>query len=106
MSLVTHAPPAAPLRKGADQLDFVAGVEALRGPAVAHQLGRRLAFQRPEIGAAVVLLDLEHDEYMRRDEPVFLHHAGALDLVVLIEHRKRVMRQGDGASRRNAASRK
>src|SRR5216683_5733891 len=70
-----------------DQLDLVAGLEALRRPAVAHQLGRSLAFKRPHIGAAVFVLDLEHDEYVWRVESVFFHNADALGFMLLIEHR-------------------
>src|SRR5215471_17556673 len=80
------------------ELQFVAWLERLARPPVPNQRARSSAFEAPELGAAVLLLDRQDDERVRTGELELLHHAFELDRILLVEHRERVMRQ-NGATR-------
>src|SRR5262245_16425902 len=79
------------------ELQLVAWLKRLARPAVADQCARSGAFEAPELGAAVLLLDRQDDERVRTGELELLHHAFELDRILLVEHRERVMRQNGTA---------
>src|SRR5262249_1271638 len=74
------------------QLDLVTGPERGPRPAFPREGARAYAFEGPDLGGSVLLLDLQNDERVRGDEPEFLHHAFEIDLVVLVKHREGVVR--------------
>src|SRR5215467_2743910 len=79
------------------EFQFVARLERLARPPVTDQRARSSAFEAPELGAAVLLLDRQDDERVRTGELELLHHAFELDRILLVEHRERVMRQNGTA---------
>src|SRR5579872_4843369 len=73
------------------ELELIARLERLRGPAVACQRARAATLEVPRLGLAVLVLDLEDDERMRARILEFLDHAGHLRRMLLIEHREGVV---------------
>src|SRR5216684_3194638 len=101
-----HGPGAAG-RAAAQRLDrhleLVAGLERLARPPIPDQRARRPAFEAPGLGGTVLLLGDEDDERVRAGELELLHDAIELDWIVVIEHRKRMVRQG-GSTRSDQRS--
>src|SRR5262245_26185977 len=79
------------------ELQLVAWLKRLARPAVPDQCARSGAFEAPELGAAVLLLDRQDDERVRTGELELLHHAFELDRILVVEHRERVVRQNGTA---------
>src|SRR5271165_3795850 len=71
---------------------MIAGPQRLLRPSVAAQYARSRTFQVPHDGAAILPLDLQQEIGVWIGVFELLDDALELDRVVLIEHRKRVMR--------------
>src|SRR5262245_38748713 len=88
--------PRAPRRTAAQwcnrHFEFVTRFEALAGPTIAHQGARGRAFKVPDSGAAILRLDLQKDKRVGARVLELPHDAFEFDLIVVIEHRKGVVR--------------
>ena len=91
-------PPGAPLRNGSIvSCSSSPGFKVLLDhPSRTSALGAPPS-RTPKLGTAVLLLGLYDDEGVRAGELELLHHPLELDRIFLIEHRKRVVRQGRAA---------
>src|SRR5262245_54015848 len=71
---------------------LVTGLQTLAGPSLARERARSRAFEVPDRGAAVLPFDLQQDEGVGARVLELLHGACELDLMVVVEHRKGVVR--------------
>src|SRR5579871_512259 len=71
------------------ELQFVAGLERLAGPAVANEAARGAALKAPDLGGAVLFLDFQNDEGVRGGVLPFLYDADEIDGMLLVEHGER-----------------
>src|SRR5262249_22276290 len=81
------------------QDNLVAGLKRPTGPPIPGHQTRRATFQIPDRRAAVRPFDLQQKVRVRIGVFELLHGADEFDRVLLVEHGKRMMRDGSAAAR-------